>query len=288
MKAIFGMTSGPGQRGQRARLSLFWIGVLALAAGCGGVFNAAFLDLVDSSGSSATISNSTGHVVIAFVNNAEVDERLITYLTSTGGLDLSDAETRALRPRVRLRLQVTFSSRNADDTPVTNTFEMISGSKSLIDSNYDAQAFADLNQNDLENVVVLCDVDRVEILPGSSVEVFIPVQLTEWAFRDIENTEGGVTRIAEVQQRINPQFRPLEVDALDADGNVTTRANIGVRDMPGPVVNPGCGSVVALTMSGVLSVPFLDQVDDNPSYDVGDLATVASVGGRYEMQLSVR
>jgi len=50
-----------------------------------------------------------------------------------------------------------------------------------------------------------------------------------------------------------------------------------------------CGSVVAVNISGVLSVPFLPQsIEGEPSYDIDDLQTAASIGGRYEFRVTVR
>lgn len=273
--------SQPG-RWRRWRLAAYWGGFALLLAGCGSIFNPAFTDLIDSSGQSATLNNTSGHVVIAFVNNAEVDEGLVDYLTSSGGLNLTNAERRSLRPRIRMRLLVTFANNN------TNSFEVVSGSKSLIDQNFDAEAFPDLNQNDLDNVVVLCDVARVEVDQNSPIEVFVPVQMIEYQSREIETQEGGTTLVYETVQTINPQFRSLQADQTDADGNTLLRANIDIRDLPGPVVNPGCGGVVTVVLNGVLSVPFLTGVDDDPSYDGNDAATVAGIGGRYEFMISVR
>ena len=77
-------------------------------AGCD-AFNPAFLSLVaPDSNAFTSLPNAPGHVVIAFVNNAIMDERLIEYLRGPGGVDLSEAELRALRPRIRFRMQVTF------------------------------------------------------------------------------------------------------------------------------------------------------------------------------------
>ena len=272
------LDSRPG-RWHRWRMAAYWGGFMLLLAGCGSIFNPAFTDVIDPTGASATLNNTSGHVVIGFVNNAEVAEGLVDYL---GGLELTNAERRALRPRVRMRVLVTFANGN------TNSFEIVSGSKSLIDPNFDAEAFPDLNQNDLDNVVVLCDVARVELDPDSPIEVFVPVELIEYRSREIETQEGGTTLVYETVQRIAPQFRSLQADQTDSDGNTILRANIDIRDLPGPVVNPGCGGVVAVVLNGVLSVPFLTGVDDDPSYDVGDLATVAGIGGRYEFMISVR
>jgi len=265
-----------------------WTGVVVMAislaslVGCGSL-NPAFVDLVDPSGQSARLDNAPGHVVIQFLNNAEVDERLISFLESAGGgnLQLTAAEKRALRPRVRLRVQVTF--RNG----VRTTFEIVDGSANLIDQNFSAQAFPDLNQNDLDNLVVVCDVQSVTIMPGST-DVFIPTALQ--AYQLAATNTGGVTDVLQFVRRdlTLPRFQPLQVDQVDQDGNVTVVANVGLRDQPAPITDPICGSVITITMDGVLRVPFLDGVDDSPSFDQDDAQAVASIGGRYEFRVGVQ
>ena len=122
---------------------------------------------------------------------------------------------------------------------------------------FDADVFPDLNQNDLNNAVVLCDVSRIEIEPGSDIEVFLPVELARYNFREIQDPgEAGAVGTYVLQESIPPRFRSLETDETDADGNIVVRRNIGVRDVPAPVPNPVCGSVVPIIMNGVLSVPF--------------------------------
>ena len=267
--------------------------VLALTIGTVGLgllgcsaFNPAFVDLIagDAAGGFATIDNAPGHVVVTFINNAEVDERLVDYLVSAegGGLTLTPAERRALKPRVRFRILVTFTN------GTEQRFEFVDGSVNLIDQDFDAAAFPDLNQNDLDNAVVACDVARVELLPGSPVEVFAPVELLAYELVEVASAGGGTQRTEfELRERIPPQFRTLQQDDVDADQNVLLQRNIGVRDMPAPV-DPLCGSVVAFVLNGVLRVPFLTGVDDNPSYDRDDQATVAGIGGRYEFVVSVQ
>ena len=227
------------------------------------------------------IPNAPGHVVIGFVNNAEVDDRLIQYLESPdgGNLVLNAAEKRLLRPRIRMRVRVTFTN------GATQTFEFIDGSASLIEQSSDAQAFPDLNQNDLDNVVVVCDVARVEVVPGSQIEVFGPASIVEYEQRQVQ-TAGGDTGETQdiVRQTIPPQFWTLQVDDVDEDNNVLLRRNIDIRDAPVPVVNPVCGTVVAITMNGVLTAPLYRNFNF-PSYDVGDDATVAGIGGRFEFRV---
>lgn len=248
--------------------------------------NPAFVDVVLPGGTASTIDNAPGHVVIQFVNNAEVDERLIAYVTSDDGgdLDLTDLERRQLRPRVRLRVQVTFTDGSV------NIVEFVDGSARLVDQAFDVTALPDLNQNDLTNAVVLCDVAAVEIAPQTDIEVFVPVPLVQYEIVEVVDANEivvGVTPVA--RQQLPPQFRPLQVDEIDEDGNVLVRRNIGVRDVPSPIPEPLCGSVVTIVMNGVLSVPFLDEFGiEFPSFDQDDASSVGGIGGRYEFVVGVR
>ncbi|MGD2110067.1 MAG: hypothetical protein PVI86_11840 [Phycisphaerae bacterium] len=247
--------------------------------------NPAFVSLLDPTGAAglATVPNAPGHVVITVVNNAEVDERLLSFLESAegGNLQLTEAEKRALRPRVRLRVQVTFSDQTTTD------IEFVSGSRSLIDQNFSAQAFPDLNQNDLDNAVLICDVSSVEVLPGSDIDVFVPVEVTGFDLIETTNQAGTVIGVTfEARERRPPGFLPLQVDDIDEDGNITLQRNIGRRDVPSPVNNPRCGSVIAFVVNGVLSVPFFDGAI--PSFDREDEDTEAQIGGRYEFRVSVQ
>jgi len=160
--------------------------------GCGS-FNPAFLNLLDSEGTGqfATIDNAPGHVVISFINNAEVDEQLIRYLESPdgGSLILSDVDKRALRPRIRFRIRITFAGGSTMDV------EFINGSSNFVDPSFDTRSDPDLNQNDLDNVVVICDVQRVEVLPTSPIEVFMPVPLQEYVQRQVTGQSGDVLPI---------------------------------------------------------------------------------------------
>lgn len=271
---------------RRAVLPLVICG-LGLGAWSCGAFNPAFVNLADPSGTGrfASLDRAPGHVVITLVNNAEVDERLLAFLESAegGNLVLTEAEKRTLRPRMRLRVRVTFTDGSFQ------IVEFIDGSRNLVDQNFDTRAFPDLNQNDLNNVVVLCDVASVQLEPGTDIEVFVPVELTGYELVETTTTGGvDVSVTFEPRQRTPPQFRTLEVDQVDADGNVILQSNIGVRDVPSPTLNPVCGSVIAIVVNGVLSVPFLDGVSNAPSFDREDEATIASIGGRYEFLVSVQ
>lgn len=275
---------GHGAVLRRVRLGVTGIAICALGLGCN-AFNPAFLDLLDTEGTGvyAALDNAPGHVVILFVNNAEVDERLLNYLETSGGLVLTEAEKREIRPRVRIRVRVTFTD------GASQVIEFVDGSSNLVDQSFNVQTTPDLNQNDLNNTVVLCDVARVEIEPGTDIEVFIPVELEVYEFREVQGAQGGEDIGTYVlREQIAPHFQALRVDNRDEDGNVILRRNIGVRDVPAPVPDPTCGSVVPITMNGVLTVPFLDEVTSAPSYDRADTPTEAGIGGRYEFIVSVQ
>jgi len=115
-----------------------------------------------------------------------------------------------------------------------------------------------------------------------AIDVFVPAPLREYQLEE----RNGVFLFV-LRRRTEPQFRPLEVDLVDEDGNVILRRNIGIRDLPGPVSDPRCGSYITVTLEGVLSVPFLAPVSNAPSYDIDDAATAGLIGGRYEFRVTV-
>jgi len=259
-----------------------WLVLVALAlplVSCD-AFNPAFLSLVTPAGVVPTIENPSGHVVLSVINNAEMDERLIDYLDAS--LNFTDAQKRELRPRIRLRIRATFTDGSFQ------TIEFVTGTPGIVDPDFNAESFTDLDQNTLDNAVVVCDVASVQIEPGTEVEVFIPVELTEFELVESQTTGGGTVVEFEERQRIPPQFRGLQVDDVDEDGNTILQRNVGIRNVPTPIGGLLCGSVVAIVINGALSVPFLDGVSSDPSYDVGDEATVAGIGGRYEFQVFVQ
>lgn len=260
-----------------------WVYLLAVGvvAGCG-AFNPAFLALLDSENAEdyVTVDNPPGHVIVAFVNNTEMDERLINYLAPQ--LGLTEAEVRELRPRVRMRLQVTFTDGSAQE------FEFVDGTPGIVDPDFDAEAVADLNQNTLNNIVNICDVASVTLAPGSQVEVFMPVELL--GFQLVEGTTpgGGTAQTWEQRTQIAPAFLDLALDEVDDDGNVLVQRNVGIRDTVAPTTNVLCGSVIAVSITGTLTAPFLDVASNDPSFDIEDEATIARIGGRYEFKVSVQ
>lgn len=271
------------QRFSRASVRVIAIcGLVALGlSGCD-AFNPAFVNLIapNVSATYATVPNPPGYVVVGMQNNVLIDGALIDYLADD--LSLSPAEASALRARIRMRLRITFT----DGT--FQTVEFISGSGEFVDPAFDSTATPDLTRNTLTNVAVRCDVASVQLEPGTNVEVFIPVPLEIWEL--VEVTVGDVTNLVPQQRgTIPPQFQALQVDAVDADGNVILQRNIDVRDVLSPVTNIVCGSIVPVIVNGTLTVPFFAQANTgNPSFDQDDINTVAGIGGRYQFRVSAQ
>ena len=92
----------------------------------------------------------------------------------------------------------------------------------------------------------------------------------------------------EPRTRTAPQFQALQVDDVDEDGDTILRRNVDIRDTVTSISSLQCGSVVGIIVSGTLTVPFLDGVSDDPSYDQDDEPTVAGIGGRYAFRVSVQ
>jgi hypothetical protein len=271
-------------RHRRAICTAFGLAAVFGALGASGctAFNPAFVNLLGGgiADSLATIPNPPGHVIVAFVNDAEIAEALVSQVEE-GLTGLTADELANLRPRVRLRVRITF----VDGT--FQTLEMISGSRDFVDPTFNAEAVPDLNQNDLSNVVVQCDVAQVSLEPGSNIEVFIPVRQQGYQLVETEAQGGTLTTTFQPRQAFLPQFWPLAIDDVDGDGNIVLRRNVDARDQLTPTTNVVCGSVVAINMTGVLSVPFQINADE-PSFDQDDEQTVASIGGRYEFRVTVR
>ena len=158
--------------------------------------------------------------------------------------------------------------------------EFIDGSTNLVKPSFNVEALPDLNQNDLNTVIVRCDVARVEVI--DPIEVFVPIAWNVYDFVEPTETVPGYWRVSREERA---KFVTLQVDDVDADLRTVLRRNIGIRDAPAPMDNPACGSVVAVTLDGVLTVPFFQG---EPGYDALDEESAASVGGRYEFRVSVQ
>ncbi|HEY3241910.1 MAG TPA: hypothetical protein VGM03_01040 [Phycisphaerae bacterium] len=264
-------------------------GSLALSVVCGmlscSALNPSFVELFAPEGSipALPIENPPGHVAILLANNTVFDPALVTYLSSQG-VDLGDLTT--LRPRVRFTTRVTF---------VDNSFldlEFVDGSnifQNRVDTG-NGPMFAgalppDLTQNTKTNAVVLCDVARVEVL--DPVEVFVPVFL-----KIIMITPATPQNPAQpiLAGTMAPQFRPLLVDVLNADGAVVLQRNFGIRDVPPVATGLTCGSVVGMIMSGTLRVTFVSDENgvNNPGYVTTDIQGAATNPGRFQFRMSIR
>ena len=256
------------------------------AAFCGcSALNPAFIDLFDTDGKLAQTENAPGHVVISFINNAEVDEQLRSYLTKGkpegGGVELTPGEILSLRPRLRFRVRVDFVDGSF------NVFEFVDGSPKLVDADFDQQADPDLNDNDLDNVVVVCPVASIAIV--GAIEVFVPVAIEQWRLV-VPELGGDAFFVQEAENSADGlQFIQLDSDIVDADENVVLKQNIGIRDSAVPVIGPSCGSVVAFVINGVLSVPFAPGLPtESPAVRIDDPQSVGSIGGRYEIEVQIR
>lgn len=241
-------------------------------AGCGAL-NPAFVDVLDPTGSSASIAVAPGHVVIAFSNNATIDERIISYLESDdgGNLVLTNAEKRSLRPLIRFRVLVTYTDGSRQ------IIEFLSGSR-IVEPFYAGIAARDLDVPDLTNVVALCDVARVEFLPGAPIEVYVPTIIARFRFVAPTDQQESFFRL---ESTLAPQFTSLTVDTPVLFGN------IAFRDQPAALDGPQCGSVVTIVVEGSLTVPFLAGTTF-PSYDIEDEETEAQIGGRYKFTVGNR
>ncbi len=267
----------------RSRTSLCLVALMVgVCNGCS-AFNPAFLNVFDATGTGQfqTIDNAGGHVVVQVINNADIDDELINYMRSLDPT-ADDASFLNLNPRIRMRLRTTF----IDGT--FQTIEFITGSSDFVDPAFNGTSTPDLNQNDFDNAVVLCDVASVQIEPGTNIEVFIPVSITEFEQVETQGDGGQITLDPVEREQTPPGFRALQVDIRDADGNVTLEQNIDVRDVPTPITGLACGTVVTLSINGTLSVPFLRTVSSEPSFLRGDAPTIARIGGSFEFRVAAQ
>lgn len=280
-----------GEWGRFARggMAVVAVGLALALAGCTDAFGPGFLNLIDPSGSLASVDNAPGHVAIVFANNVTVDDELLQYMMTDssaggGGVDFTPAELRDLHPRIRFRVRITF----VGGDELQNVVEFVSGSSKLVEDGFDSGLEPDLVTNDLTNVIVPCNVDRVEI--DGPIEVFIPALIQEWRLIvDNVATGGLVPRLSGFNEN-SLRFIPLQVDDVDEDFNIIRLRNIGTRDLPVPVDGPRCGSVVTFNISGTLSVPFnIPQASPSPAFFVEppDEASAARIGGRYAVRVEI-
>ena len=255
------------------------VGLLVVSPfmGCG-VFNPAFLNQLggDAAATFSTVDNATGHIVVSFSNVARIDEQLLNYLLANEATvvpGISAISASALRPAVRFRLLITYTDLSQA------TFEFAAGTGVLASPGFEETV--------VSNVVFPCEVVSVEIDPTRPIEVYIPVELAVYELVETSGPGGVQQTEFEVRERIPPHWEQLEVDDTDDQDFVTLQRNFAPGDTPAPIT-PSCGAVVAFTLDGALSVPFLVGVDEAPSYDRDDTSTEAGIGGRYRFPTEVR
>lgn len=273
----------------RASQMIACAGAISLGLGGCGVFNPAFVDLLgsDVGAQFSTIDSPPGHVIVSFINNVEFDDRLINYLIDQG-VAISSEDRRSIKPLIRMRVRVTFVDRDpTTGEQVTADFEFSSGSTEIVDPAFAQETKADRERAGLQNAVLLCDVAKVEILPLSSLEVFIPVEILEYELVNVTGAGGTQATDFEIRGRRDPRFRQLRLDDAD-DVEDGLQRNIDQRDFSSQAPFVVCGNAVSFVVSGSLSVPFLTGTDDNPSFDRADVNTEARIGGRYQIRVSVQ
>lgn len=228
---------------------------------------------------------SRGHVAVVLANGTTFNQQLLEFMVAEG-LDPSIMETPNIRPRIRVRVLITFTNGGV------TTVELVEGTPGIIQGGFDPSAFVDITDGDLNNYIIQCDVARVDVI---SAEVFVPVEFR--TFREDDTNlivVGGVLQNQfVVDQTEQPQFLALRRDDLDGFGNILVRRNFDVREAPAPALDLLCGTVVGLELRGQLDVSFFTGLVEGaqqtvPGVDVEDLAARASHPGRFEFLTSVR
>lgn len=279
--------------------------LLVGAGGCASAFNPSFVELFDESGTgqNASVENATGHVPILFVNRLQYSQQLTAWLQELnqerrlGGLETEATDLSFLRPRVRMRVQVTW------DNGETAEYEFIDGDGVFeIERREEEDIDADvpptpvdpnLTENTLTRFVGACDVGRVEVVLDP--QVFNPVFV-----RTLRVEVGDLAQETRVLvATANPQFEPILPDEVDDNLNVTLARNYNFREAPAPAINLTCGSVVGIVIGGTVDVPFTQPEDDPEDPFIAEQASVpgfletnttaeARIPGRFEFLVSVR
>ncbi len=227
-----------------------------LAAGCDAL-NPSFVNVLLPSDVAQDVSSvgqtASGYVPILFTSAAVFDSELLEWMEEQG-LDVSDAD---LRPRIRARVFVQFQDGNS------RTLEFLDGSQlsqlttTTIDETGGTEEVVatlppDLDRPEINNQVLACDVDLVTIdLDQAAIEVYVPVF---WGIFTVETTDLLIQK--RLLTLLQPQFWPLAIDVADAFGDITLVRNFDIRDVPGPVSQVTCGSVIGFVLDGTLRVPF--------------------------------
>lgn len=251
-------------------------------AGCGQFFTQGFIKLIDPEGASTaiTLNNPSGHVVIQFVNNAEIDERLISYLETPdgGNLALTDAQKLALQPRFRFDVLITYQ--DASQSVLQIEFE------TAPDAVLEPGCIpADANFPVEDNYVVICDVLQIELLQDT-LEVLVPVAIDEYQLQQFTTVQGGISAEYALRDELPCGWRTLQLDD-DRSAETPLQRNVDPRTLPG-IVFPKCGDVITFEITGQLRVPFLTAAEQGPSYDIASESVVAGIGGRFEVRADLR
>ncbi len=256
------------------------VGLCVALGGCD-AFNPAFIDFVgtrDGIDVQPQGPPSPGHVVIAFRNDTVFDEALLQSLINAG-LDTALTEVEDLRPRVRIQLLITFV--NGEQLQI----EFNDGSSTIVHPTVDVLNFPDLTRPEQDNIVVQCDVARVELLTLPAV--FAPV------FFETIRIDPGDENTAPFRVEVNtadPQFVVLRQDDTDQFGNTQLLRNIDIRDRPAPAIGPNCGSVVTITLSGTLRSSF--EINEFgllvPGVLNTDFRAISAYPGRFGITVGIR
>lgn len=239
--------------------------------------NPSFVDLAPGV-AQPTGPTSPGHVVIAFRNDTVFDEQLLNFLVQDG-LDPSLIDDPALRPRVAVRVRITFPDNEMLEV------EFVDGSSTIVSAEVDITQFPDLSRNEQDNLVVQCDVVQVELV--ELPRVFLPTAVETLTVDPGDENTAPFTRLV---TRTQPQFELLERDDVDQNGNTLLQRNFDIRDVPGPAIGPNCGSVVTIVLSGTLRVPFRVNALNLlvPGFFDTENTEIATVPGRFQLNVGIR
>jgi hypothetical protein len=273
----------PGRK--RLPAAVLLLVATAVLSGCD-AFNPSFLEVAlpaDQSleATAATTTNATGHVPVFFVSNARFDGALLDYLEAQG-VDINIPD---LRPRVRVRATVTFADGTArplefvDGSQITETTTVSAGETTT------ATLPVDLLRPELNNQVLPCDVAEIRV-DAESFTVYVPVFIRTFQVEEVED-QGLELRLLEI---LAPQFWPLERDEVDEYLNTTVVRNFPIRELPAPVFDLTCGSVVLYALEGTLEVPFVNEfnVSGVPGWNVDNEPTIEAFPGRFSVSTVVR
>lgn len=282
------------------------LSIVGVGAGCSSaLFSSEFVNIFDADGTGTvgSVNNATGHVPVIFVNRLQYSPALTAFLSTLNeerrlsGVPEGTTDFASVRPRVRLRVRITFENGNVVEHEFIDgdgVFEFEPRDEDADDLGIPIiPADPNLTENTLSRVVGLCNVARVEII--GNVQVFVPVIV-----RTIQVVVGDFSQQTRTLVTTdNPQFRPILPDEVDENLNVTLLRNFGVREAPAPAESLTCGSMVGIVVSGVLSVPFtipednpedvfIAERDEVPGFVDTDIPAQVSVPGRYEFLVTVR